>query len=452
MSLTFLRGGIHPPAHKDSTELEPIRDIEPGEVLFFPLSQHIGAPSVPVVAAGDTVRMGDRIADAAGFVSVPIHSSVSGTVVAIRPHMTLKGEPETCIEISNDGLYTPAEGYGEPRDPGSMTPDEIRNAIRDAGIVGLGGAGFPMHVKLAVKEPDTIDYLICNASECEPYLTSDARLMLERTADLVRGLGYLKTLFPKAKCLIGVEDNKPACIEALKKESENVCEIVPLKARYPQGGERMLIQALTGRRLNSSLLPAQVGCVVVNVASVLAALDALEKNIPLIRKVMTVTGDAVNTPCNVRVSTGDLYSHVAEAAGGFSVTPEKMISGGPMMGIAMFTLDIPVVKTSASILALTKDPVAKKDMSPCIRCGACMQACPERLVPQYLALLSDRNNFELFERYGGMECIECGSCAYVCPAKRPLVQSMRYGRRETGALIRARKAAAQKAAGEGGKA
>ncbi|MBP5293252.1 MAG: electron transport complex subunit RsxC [Clostridia bacterium] len=444
---TFKRG-IHPHDGKELSRDEPIRDILPGETLIYPMSQHIGAPAVPCVNIGDHVLIGTKIAEPGSFVSCPIHSSVSGEVVSIGPAMTLKGEPETCITIKNDNAYEVLPSGVEGRDVSSMDSASILAAIRDAGIVGLGGAGFPMHVKLGVKDPTTIDYLIVNGSECEPYLTSDYRLMLEESDKLMRGVSYLLRLFPKAKALIGIENNKPDCIEKLSGMVGEGIEVCPLLAKYPQGGERMLIYALTGRKLNVSMLPAQVGCVVVNVASVIAATEALEDGRPLTRKVMTITGDGVNQPSNVRAYIGDSYRHVLEESGGFKGTPGKVISGGPMMGISMFTLDIPVVKTSASILAFGKDPVAQKDMSPCIRCGACMRACPEGLIPQHLALLSDRNKFEEFEKCGGMECIECGCCAFVCPAKRPLVQSMRYGRRETGALQRARKAAAAEKGGK----
>ena len=442
---TFKRG-VHPDDGKSLSKDEPIRDILPGELLTYPLSQHIGAPAVPCVEVGQHVQIGTKIAEAGGFVSCPIHASVSGDIVSIGPCMTLKGETEKCIVIKNDGSYTFQNEPVQDRDVDAMTSEEILAAIRNAGIVGLGGAGFPMHVKLGVKDPNTIDYLIVNGSECEPYLTSDYRLMLECSEELMRGLSYLLKLFPKAEAVIGIENNKPDCIEKLSAMAKNRIRVEALAAKYPQGGERMLIYALTGRKLNVSMLPAQVGCVVVNVASVIAATEALEKGLPLTRKVMTITGDGVKHPANVRAYIGDSYRHVLDACGGFEGNPHKVISGGPMMGISMFTLDIPVVKTSASILAFSKDNVAEKDMSPCIRCGACMRACPEGLVPQLLALLSDRNQFDQFEKNGGMECIECGCCAYVCPAKRPLVQSMRYGRRETGAIQRARKAK------EGGKA
>lgn len=436
---TFKRG-VHPKDCKSLSADAPIRSVLPGEKLIFPLSQHIGAPAKPVVAPGDTVKVGQLIAEAGGFVSAPVHSSVSGTVEAISPMLTLKGENEDCIIVKNDGLYEETEGYGQKRDAFGFGPSEIISAVKDAGIVGLGGAGFPMHVKLSVKDPSKIDFLIVNGAECEPYLTSDYRLMLERADDLIRGVEYLLRIFPNAKGVIGIESNKPKAIELLSAKAGGRISVSTLKAKYPQGGERMLIYAVTGRKLNSSLLPADLGCVVVNVASVIAATEAIEYGIPLTERVMTVTGDAVNTPCNLKVHIGDIYSHVLEEAGGFSCNPEKVLSGGPMMGIPMYSMEVPVVKTAASILAYRHDPAAV-NISPCIRCGKCMLACPEKLVPQMLTQASDHDRFDLFEKYGGMECIECGSCAYVCPAKRHLVQSMRYGKRETAKIIKARKAA-----------
>ena len=306
----------------------------------------------------------------------------------------------------------------------------------------MGGAGFPAAVKITPKDDSQIDYLIINGAECEPYLTSDDRLMREQGDELLAGCELLLKLFPNATCLIGIENNKPEAIANLGekvKDYSNI-QICPLKAKYPQGGERMLISALTGRKLNSKKLPADVGCVVVNVATAILAFYAVALGRPLTHRVMTITGDAVAKPCNLLVPIGMSYAKVLEAAGGFAegVTPEKIITGGPMMGTALFTLDIPVTKTSASILAFKKDPVGIHDTTACIRCGRCVSACPERLIPQLLSEAADNEDFATFEKYGGMECIECGSCAYVCPAKRHLGQSMRYGRRMTSAIIRAR--------------
>lgn len=456
------RHGIHPADAKSLSDASPIRLIASETVneAVYPLSQHIGAPAVSIVAIGDRVLAGQKIAEAAGFVSAPIFSAFSGTVRAIEPRTAAGGETVPCLVLAADKetewinpAFDPATGGAYDRDavraymegdkPARLKAEDIRTAVREAGIVGMGGAGFPMAVKLTPKNPDAIDYLIVNGAECEPYLTSDYRLMLERGEALVAGCRLLLKLFPKASCVIAIEDNKPEAISHLENLTQATGDarlsVYPLKTKYPQGGERMLIRAVTGRSLNSRLLPADRGCIVVNVASVIAAFYAVSCGRPLTHRIMTVTGDAVVSPCNLEVPIGVSYASVLAAAGGFSAEPEKVITGGPMMGTALFTLDIPVTKTSASILALRQDPISRHDDSPCIRCGRCLRACPEGLIPQLLSQAADREQFDTFERFGGMECIECGSCAYVCPAGRHLVQSMRYGKRQTGAIIRARK-------------
>lgn len=454
---TFARG-IHPQTRKLSAS-SPIRLIPATGEMVYPLAQHIGAPARPVVAVGDHVLGGDLLAEAVGFVSAPVYASTSGTVTAIAPRLVPGGDTVPAIILQPDGEDTwrhpshnpahisPASGEeilrtltSEPIV--SMDAAAIREAVGKAGIVGLGGAGFPAVVKLTPKDPDAIDTLIVNGAECEPYLTSDDRLMQERGEELLGGCSLLLRLFPNARCVIAIENNKPAAIRSLRARcaAYSNIEICPLKAKYPQGGERMLISAVTGRKLNSSMLPAAVGCIVMNVASVIATYYAVTMGKPLTHRVMTVTGDGVNSPCNLEVPMGISHRAVVEAAGGLVGSPEKLISGGPMMGVALFTLDIPVTKTSSAILALARDPVALQDTTACIRCGRCLAACPERLVPVHLVDAAERDDFADFEKHGGMECIECGSCAYVCPAARHLVQSMRYGKRQTAAIRRERQA------------
>jgi len=447
---TFKRG-VHPGGHKGLSKNEPIRKVLPAEQVMYPLVQHIGAPAVPIVKKGDRVLVGQPIAEAGSFVSVPIHSAVSGTVKAVEPRLTAAGREIETIVIDNDGQYTPVDGFGVERDWRNATPEEIVDVVQKAGIVGLGGAGFPTHVKLRPKDPAAIHTVIVNGVECEPYLTCDYRLMLEKTDDLLIAIDLLLRLFPNARAVIGIEDNKPLAIRKLRDataatERIGVCA---LKTKYPQGGERMLIHAVTGEDINSTVLPMDAGCVVENVASVLAIGDAVRFGVPLISRVMTVTGDAVASACNLHVAIGDSYSHVLEAAGGFAIEPQKIITGGPMTGTAMFDLNVPIVKTSASILALTEDEVAQQKTTACIHCGHCVRSCPEFLVPQmmYRSVLAD--DFEQFEKLHGMECIECGCCTYSCPAKLPLAQAFKYAKLEVAKKRRAQKAAeAAKAAEE----
>lgn len=432
--MTIIRrfhGGVHPAGHKEDTAAEKIRRLLPDRTLTYPLSQHIGAGARVCVTVGERVRRGQMLAEAQGNVSAPIHCAVSGTVKAIGPVMTARGEKAESITVENDEVYDTVPGYGEERDVSSLTPEEIIAGIRDAGIVGLGGAGFPMHVKLAVREPEKIRTLIVNGAECEPYLTCDYRLMLERGEALCRGLLLLLRLYPNAEAVIALEDNKRDAAAHLRDvvACEKRIRVALLPTRYPQGGEHMLIYALTGERIRTGQLPADVGCVVVNVASVIAADDALERSMPLTERVMTVCGDAVAEPGNFLVSIGDSFRHVLHAAGGLRVTPENLIAGGPMMGSALFSVDVPVTKTASGLLAFAHDPRAKYHQTACIRCGACVRVCPEGLVPQMLAQSADREQIDRFVQSSGLSCIECGCCAYACPAKLPLVQSIRYGKR-----------------------
>ena len=405
----------------------PIKTVQPKKELVFPMGQHFGAPATPIVAKGDKVLVGQKIGEASGFISANICSSVSRTVKAVEPRMLLNGSQATCVVIENDGEYAAIEGLGEDRDYTKLSADEIRDIVKEAGVVGMGGAGFPTNVKLAPKEPDKIDYILVNGAECEPYLTSDYRQMLERSEEIVGGLKVILHIFDKAKGLICIEDNKPEAIAKMQEavKDEDRIEVKVLKTKYPQGGERTLISAATGRKIYSAKLPADAGCIVDNVSTVIAIYRAVCKQTPLITRVVTLTGEAFNTPINVDVRIGCSHAELVEEGDGFKEEPKKIISGGPMMGFAMFDLNVPVTKTSSSILAMTKDEVAENEPTPCIRCGRCVEACPGNLVPQKMAEADMNKDYDTFVKLNGMECYECGSCTYVCPAKRPLTQSFK---------------------------
>ena len=391
--------------------------------------------------------MGQKIAEAGGFISAVVVSSVSGKVKKIEPRVTAGGAKSISIVIENDGLYTAVEGLGEDRDATKLSKQEIRDIVREAGIVGLGGAGFPTNVKLTPKDESKIDYVIVNGAECEPYLTCDYRMMIEEPERLVGGLKVMLQLFENAKAVIGIENNKPKAIETLRAlvKDEPKITVEPLRTKYPQGGERSLIYAVTGREINSSMLPADAGCVVDNVNTVMAIYDAVCKQTPILERVITVTGDAVKEPQNFKVRTGMNYNDIIEAAGGFVGEPKKILSGGPMMGQAMYTTDVPVTKNSSSLTCFLEDEVEKNPESPCIRCGRCGEVCPEFLVPVLMMQTCMAGNSEGYEKLYGMECIECGSCSYICPARRPLTQAFKQMKRRIGEERR-QKAAAEKAA------
>ncbi len=427
--LTFV-GGIHPYDGKDLSKDKPIQVCMPGKELAYPLSQHIGAPAGPLVAKGDKVLAGQKIAEAGGFVSAPIHASVSGTVKAIEPRRVATGDMVTSIIVENDGLYEEMEFAGRTSLE-EVKREEIVGIVREAGIVGMGGAGFPTHVKLSVKEPEKIDYVIANCAECEPYLTSDYRRMLEEPEKLIGGLKIILKLFPNATGILAVEDNKPDCISALRERTRDegrIC-VKALKTKYPQGGERQLIYAVTGRKINSTMLPAEVGCVVNNVDTMVAVYRAVMEGRPLMERIVTVTGDAVAEPANFRVKIGTSYDEILEAAGGFQGKPEKVICGGPMMGFAMFDLKVPSTKTSTALLALSRDEVSAMEPGPCINCGRCVEVCPGRIIPSRLADYAAHFDEKAFVENYGCECCECGCCSFVCPAKRPLTQQIKSMRK-----------------------
>ncbi len=431
MARFTFRGGIHPYEGKELSKDKPIRPYEePKGDLVYPLSQHIGAPASPVVEKGDHVLIGQKIAEAGGFVSSPIYATVSGTVKAIEPRRVITGDNVMSIVIENDKEYESVE-FSQPKAVEVLLKEEIINLIKEGGVVGMGGAGFPTHVKLSPKEPDKIDYVIANCSECEPYLTSDYRKMIEEPEKLVEGLSIILRLFDNARGILAVEDNKPDCVQILKKLTKDMerISVVALKTKYPQGAERQLIYATTGRAINSSMLPADAGCVVNNVDTIISIYNAVKLGRPLMHRIVTVTGDCIKDPVNFCVRIGTNYAELIEEAGGFVKEPEKIVSGGPMMGFAIFDTNVPCTKTSSALLCLSHDEVSHANETACINCGRCVEVCPGRVVPSRLADYAQNKNREAFEANNGMECCECGCCSYICPAKRQLTQSIKSMRR-----------------------
>lgn len=425
MSLFTFKGGIHPYDGKGLSKDCAIRSVLPKGDLVFPLSQHIGAPAIAVVKKGDHVLRGQIIAQPGGFFSVPIHSSVSGTVRAIEKRFGPAGTQLDCIVIDNDEKYEEID-YGPEVDFHSLSQDEILERISRAGVVGMGGAGFPTKIKLQPKEPEKISYIIANCAECEPYITSDYRRMLENTDELLEGMRIVLSLFPNAEGIFAVEDNKKDCIDKLISESDKDerISVKKLQTKYPQGAERQLIYATTKRAIHSGMLPADAGCIVDNVETLIAICQAVRYNRPVIERVMTVSGENINTPSNFKVPLGIDHTQLVEEAGGFKHAPERLISGGPMMGFAMVRLDVPVTKTSSCLLSLAEGKADDEQETACINCGRCVEICPSRIIPSRLADHAQRLNEAAFTGMHGLECVECGSCSYVCPAKRPLKQAI----------------------------
>lgn len=419
------KGGVHPNDGKDLSKNKPIVELLPKGDLVYPLSQHIGVPAYPIVKKGDRVLKGQKIAEAGGFVSSPLYASVSGTIKAIEPRVTPNGMKVESIIIENDGQYEEVE-YPEVKPLDELTKEEILNIIADAGVVGMGGAGFPTRVKLSPKEPDKIEYIIANCAECEPYITTDYRRMIEQPEELVAGMKIILRLFDNAKGIFAIEDNKMDCVDKLRAliKDEERMEVKVLQTKYPQGSERQLIYAATKRAINSSMLPADVGCIVDNVETIIHIYNAVVKGLPSIESIVTVSGDGIVSPGNFKVYFGTNQRELIEAAGGLEEDVEKVIAGGPMMGFAMYTLDVPVTKITSAILAFIQDEVSKVEPSACINCGRCVEVCPSRILPSRLAVIAERGDEEKFVKMHGLECMECGSCSYVCPAKRQLKQAI----------------------------
>ena len=427
MEIKTFHGGVHPAEHKELSKESPLTQLLPKGELVYMTNQHIGKPASPVVKKGDRVLAGQIIAEAGGFVSANIISSVSGTVKAVEPRKNASGGCAMAIVVENDGEYTLAEGVGVECDTNGLTGQEILSKVQKAGIVGMGGAGFPTHVKLTVKTPEKIDYVIANGAECEPYITCDDQLMRTKAAEIVEGMEYMLRLFPNAKGVVVVENNKPEAIAAMEQacQGHDRVYVQPVKTKYPQGGERSLITVITGKHLKLGMLPADAGCVVDNVATIYAIYRAVKFNEPLMERGFTVSGDAVQNPGNFIVKIGTSHQELVDACGGFKQDPKKVLSGGPMMGFAMTGLEAPICKNNNALTCLTVDEVeiAEGQMTACLRCGRCSRACPLGLSPQLMQVAAIRKDYDRYEhKLYGLDCIGCGCCTYGCPAKRPLMQ------------------------------
>lgn len=429
MKKTF-RGGTHPPEFKLTAGYIAER-MPPQEVVHIPVSQHIGAPGKVIVEKGDMVKLGQPLTEPGGFVSVPSHASVSGTVKKIGSYVNPVGREMDTVTIESDGEDTLWEGIGEVERWNEATPEQVRERVRNAGLAGMGGAAFPTHVKLSPPKDKPIDTVIINGAECEPYLTSDHRLMLERPDDIVRGAMLVAQTVGAGRIFIGIENNKPDAYEALKKAATEftIITVEMLPVKYPQGAEKQLISALTGREVPPPPgLPMDVGCLVQNVGSVVAIYEAVRYNKPLTERYVTVTGSGIKNPKNVIARIGTPFQKLVEQAGGYVNNASKLLMGGPMMGLSQWTDEVPVVKGTSGIVVLGKQDAKLGMEQPCIGCGRCVDVCPVFLLPTNIARLSQLEMFDEAEQLGVTECIECGSCTFVCPAKRNLVQHIRFGK------------------------
>lgn len=433
-----VRGGVKVAHHKNTAELEVVRMPEPKQVIL-PMQQHIGAPCTPTVKIGDTVKVGQVIGDSDAFVSAPIHASVSGTVTAIGNVKLPGGAMAQGVTIESDGEMQMYEGIEAPH---VETKEDFIKAVRASGLVGLGGAGFPTHVKLNVPPDKKIDTLVINAAECEPYITVDYRECIENSWDIYSGIRTVMEFLEIPNVVIAVEDNKPEAFKILEQivdgdsSADGAIKIMQLESRYPQGAEKMMVQSATGRQVPPGKLPADVGCMVVNVASIAFISRYLKTGKPLVSRSLTVDGMAIKEPKNIRVPIGTSISDIIDFCGGFKDEPVKIITGGPMMGAAITSLEHPLSKSNNALLAFSKDDAKTFTETDCIRCGKCASACPMSLVPTRIVRNTKAGDADALLKDGVMVCMECGSCAYSCPAKKPLVQHMRLAKaviREAGA-------------------
>jgi H+/Na+-translocating ferredoxin:NAD+ oxidoreductase subunit C len=422
--------GVRPPGIKPAAQVKIAPGPDP-EIVIIPLEQHVGAPCEPMVEINDRVLVGQKIGDSREYISAPVHSSVSGEVTGIIKYPHPSGRDVISIQIVSDGLHEPAPDLERVSHPTDLEPQEIRSRIREGGIVGLGGAVFPTHVKLAPPEDKPVETVIVNGAECEPYLTGDRRLMLERGPDIIMGARIIKKAVGARRIVVAVEEINPDAIRAMREAGakDNV-EVAVLPHRYPQGAEKTLIKSILGREVPSGGLPSDVGAVVDNVGTCVAISDLLCKGMPLIERVVTISGDGIAGYANLRVKLGTLVNEVIDYCGGMVGEPGKVILGGPMMGVAQYTTAVPVTKATSGILVLRGENIFRKE-SPsftCIRCGKCVKHCPMHLMPYLLGSYSDRGMWEELEKLNIVDCVECGCCSYICPTKNPLVQLIKVGK------------------------
>lgn len=431
MVKTF-HGGVHPNDMKAPTADKKIVEIDPSPEMVYPMTQHIGAPAKPIVEVGDYVYAGQKIAEAGGFVSACIHSTVSGTVKKIEKRMHPNGLFVQSIVVEDDGedkIDPSLKGHGDYRE---LSRDEILEIIKEAGIVGLGGATFPTHVKLSPPPEANIDYVIVNAAECEPYLTSDYRTMLEVPEQVIGGLKIVMHMFGLEDGYVGIENNKEFAIETMTaiaaKQKDVSIHIETLKTKYPQGGEKQLINAITGRKVGPGQLPWQVGAIVMNVDTARAVYQAVKRGLPVMTRIVTTGGDCVAAPGNFKVRIGTRLGDIISQTGGFKEDPSKVIMGGPMMGMAVPNLDVPAIKGTSGLLAFGEEAAMGLKETACLKCGKCVFACPMHLLPNRLDAAARKNDYAALEKLNITDCIECGSCAYSCPAKRRQVQQIKVAK------------------------
>lgn len=444
---TFKIGGVHPAENKLSAS-SPIREAALPKQAVFSMFQHIGAPAKPLVKKGDVVKVGTVIAEAGGFVSAPVHSSVSGTVSKVDVVIDASGTRRQAIFVDVDGdEWEPAIDRSPElvrlSDRPELDAATIINKVKEAGIVGLGGATFPCHVKLSPPPGSKAECVIINAVECEPYLTADHRLMLEHPEEILVGVSLIMKAVSVEKGYIGIENNKPDAIRLMTEKAQaypNI-EIVPLKVKYPQGGEKQLIDAVIGRQVPAPpAIPISVGAVVQNVGTAFAIYQAVMKNKPLVDRIITVTGKSVSNPSNLLARLGTPFQQLIDECGGLPEDTGKIIGGGPMMGKALLNLDVPMTKGSSGLLIMRQDEARRAEPDPCIRCAKCVSACPMGLEPYLLATLSDKQEWEMAEGNDVVSCIECGSCQFTCPSRRPLLDNIRVGKSTVMGIIRSRAA------------